>query len=110
MVVFGVAVNAERFFEMLDRVARPALSERELAEPFEGTPTVGGRASLVQRVVIKPPGELEVVEAEGNLGLDQAGRRLDGRSSGEVVLRDSESPSKLAEELERGNSVARLDA
>ena len=102
----------ERLLQQLDRVAGPALVQRDLAEAGQRLRALGvddraGARGLVQLVRSR-----EVVEAQRQLRLEErrgAGLGSDGAGR-EIVGVDAEAPAEPAQELQGGRAVAGLDA
>ena len=100
-----------RLFEPADRFARIALSERDLAEPSEGSGSLVCADALRERLLEHLPCLVGLVETQRELGVHETrGGVVTLRAGGQVVLADAEPPAHLSQELERRDSVAGLDA
>ena len=86
----------ERALEVGDRLARFALAQREVAEPFLHLRPLRGGERAVEELAVERAGALEVVEPERDLGLeDREADRTDVRAGREVVLADAEPAAEL---------------
>jgi hypothetical protein len=65
------ATGLDRGFEAFDRVARLPLVEGDVAQARERLRPLGGGDCGHERVLVEPPGALEVVEAQRELRLEE---------------------------------------
>src|SRR6266508_1768654 len=87
--------------------ARPRVS----AQPRECARPLFRADGLLERVHEEPAGLLALVEPHRDLGFEQAARVVAPLRAGcQVVLAHAQTAPHLAEELEGGNPVARLDS
>src|SRR5918999_2129351 len=99
--------------EQPDRLPRLAPSEGDVAEPLEG---IGPRevvSGCLQRFLIQASRELVLVQSQSNFGIDEQRVPVDGAGSPctgrEVVLGDPQALPHLTQELQRRNTVSRLN-
>jgi hypothetical protein len=105
------SARVDRRFEELDRVARPPLVERDLAEPGERLRPLRGRDRSGERLLVEPPCAFEIVETKRELRVEEPGRLcLRGDGAGRKVVRaDAEPAAEPAQKLERRRPPADLE-
>ena len=103
--------DGPRLLQPGDRLARLPLSVGELPQPDKRASLLLARRRLRKSLGVQLRGVLPLVEAQADLGFHEYGVLVMALASRrEVVLTHSEAPAHLAQELERRDAVARLDA
>ena len=106
------APDAECPLDLRDRLAGIAPQEGELATAGQRTAVILLAPGRLQDVLVEPLRVVGVAEAQRQLGVEQT--RVVGRrailTGGEIVLADAEPAAELAQELQRRDAVAGLDA
>jgi len=110
MLVYGAVVDLKCLLEVRNRLARLTPSERELPKADKRGCTVVVRRRFGEDAFVEPTCLAEIVEAKGNVGLNQNARRILALGAPatrrQVLLAHAEPPGELAQNLKRGTAVS----